>query len=118
MKPVKRARGSVGLPAAPLFSQPPLAGAADSHGPLCLLGGIEPSLLASHGHGSYELHMTFQVAPNGTVESVEVTGAPLPEIADGVRRRVRQWVFEPTIVDGAARRATATANVRVDVSSR
>lgn len=118
LETVKNAPGDAPLPRPSLVTQPPLGSTAASHGPYCLACGIDPSTLASHGRGSYELHLTIRVAPNGTVESVDVAGAPAQEIADRVRRRVSQWVFEPTITDGLARAATAATSLRVDMQSR
>jgi hypothetical protein len=118
LQTVKHEPESSPLPSPPPLSQPPLGSAAGGPGPRCLVCGIEPSLLASDGYGSYELRLTFEIAPNGTVQSVEVVGAPVQEIANRIGRRVRQWVFEPTIVGGVARSAKATTSLRVDVSSR
>jgi photosystem II stability/assembly factor-like uncharacterized protein len=118
LEPLKHEPSDALLPKPVLLHQPPLGSMAAGHAPYCLVGSIDPSTLASNGRGPYELHLTIHVAPNGTVESVDVAGAPAPEIADRVRQRVRQWIYEPTIVDGAARAAIATASVRAEVQSR
>jgi hypothetical protein len=107
--------GSV-LPPRRAAAQPPL-GAAAGRAPLCLIS--DPSELApTGGYGAYELRIALRIAPNGTVENVEVAGAPAPEVAEQVRRKASAWVYEPTIVDGVARSATATMVVRVDTTSR
>jgi hypothetical protein len=86
----------------PAAVSPGPLGAKKAEGPQCISCEIDKMIVDQKIHGPYIIKLSIHIAANGTVTAVESDGAPSPEIKSRIEQQVRQWIFEPYVVNGAS----------------
>ena len=113
LRPASQA-GSGGDPLPTIVAPRPL-GAAAPQGPQCVACGLEGIFIDKKVQGAYVVKLVLNIAPNGTVTSVEAQGAPTPEIKSRIEQQAQQWIFEPYLKDGVSVSVKLNTSARVNV---
>ncbi|HEX5235286.1 MAG TPA: hypothetical protein VFW25_08155 [Silvibacterium sp.] len=98
----------------PVRTTPGPLGIASSQGPHCISCGLDRILVDPKAQGTFTIKLSLDVARDGTVTTVEVDGAPTPEIKSRIEQQVQQWLFEPYMKDGM--RVNLKLNTRIQVN--
>lgn len=115
LKNPSQAPPSVRAPMPTVVSPGGPLGAPVPQGVRCLACGLDRIFADKNAQGAYTIKLVLGIAKNGTVASVEVEGAPTPDVKSGIERQVRQWVFEPYLKDGVPVDVKLNASVGVNV---
>jgi Na+-translocating ferredoxin:NAD+ oxidoreductase RnfG subunit len=90
-------------------------GAPIPQGPRCIVCGFDRIFVDKKAQGAYTIKLVFGIAKNGTVTSVEVQGAPTPEVKSRIEQQTQQWIFEPYLKDGTPVNVKLNTSVNVNV---
>jgi len=109
---VDKSQGEGGPPT-PVASRP--LGAPAGNPPYCISCGVDPIFVDPKVQGSFNVKLTVEIAGDGTVRGVEVSDAPSSLIADKIRLRASEWLFEPYLKDRNPVAVKLNTRVRINV---
>jgi hypothetical protein len=101
--------------AAPTVVGPGPLGAAIPPGPRCIVCGLDRIFVDKKAQGPFTIKLVFGIAKSGTVTSVEVQGAPTPEVKTRIEQQTQQWIFEPYLKDGSPVSVRLNTSINVNV---
>jgi hypothetical protein len=90
-------------------------GAKTSSGPFCIACAIDHILFDQKVQGFYTIKLTILIAANGKVTDVNVIDAPTSEIKSQIEQQIRQWIYEPYIMDGEIVNVNLKTQIQVHV---
>ncbi|MGA7887543.1 MAG: YCF48-related protein [Acidobacteriaceae bacterium] len=99
----------------PVAVSPGRLSTTQSGGPVCIDCALDRIIVDQRIQGSFLLSLSLDIAKNGTVGTVDVEGAPSPEIREHVKQQVKRWIFEPVLKDGHAISSRIHGQVAINV---
>src|SRR5665213_1155877 len=94
----------------------PRLGTKPPNGPLrCVSCSLEPVFIDDKAQGRITVHISFRVAPDGTIETATVEKSPSDSLAQKIHDQMLTWLFEPPTEDGRPVRITTQSDIVVTV---
>jgi hypothetical protein len=114
LQDLPQAPSSAGSPV-PTVVGPGSLGAPVSQGPRCIVCSLDRIFIDRKARGAYTIKLALKIAKNGTVTSIDVQGAPTPEVKSRIEQQTRLWIFEPYLKDGVPVNVTLNTATKVQV---
>jgi len=81
----------------------------------CVLCGITPIFVDDKLEGRISVPISFTVATDGTVESVDVKDISSPGLEKKIHDQIAQWLFEPPVQNGKPLRISTNSTLNITV---
>jgi hypothetical protein len=96
-------------------TSPPLGTKPPSGTLRCISCSLDPVFVDKKAQGRVSVHITLQVASDGTVETATVDKSPSDSLAKTIQDQMVAWLFEPPTKDGHPIRVKNESDITVNV---